>query len=162
MKKKGHPSYQQVLFVDSASGHRFVCGSALQPQGKEKFEGVEYPVSYLSISSTSHPFFTGSKGLVDSEGRVQKFNRRFGLKSEPVRETAPVEEAHAEPAGKPAAAEASKKAPAAKPAAAKAAPAPAKAAAPAKPAAGKAAPAKGAPAAAPAKAPAKPAAKGKK
>ena len=73
MKKEIHPPYQKVLFVDSASGVRFVCGTTLHPEGKEKFEGVEYPVSYLSISSSSHPFFTGSKQLVDSEGRVEKF-----------------------------------------------------------------------------------------
>ena len=82
MKKKGHPAYQNVLFIDSASGHRFVCGSTLNPQGKEVFEGVEYPVSYLAISSTSHPFFTGSKQLVDSEGRVDKFNKRYEKKKE--------------------------------------------------------------------------------
>jgi large subunit ribosomal protein L31 len=82
MKKSIHPSYQKVLFIDSASGHRFVCGSTLKPDAKEKFEGVDYPVSYLSISSTSHPFFTGSKQLVDSEGRVEKFKKRFGNKKE--------------------------------------------------------------------------------
>lgn len=80
MKKNTHPSYQKVLFVDSASGYRFVCGSTLQPDAKETFEGVEYPVSYLSISSASHPFFTGSKQLVDSEGRVEKFKKRFDRK----------------------------------------------------------------------------------
>lgn len=80
MKKETHPPYQKVLFIDSASGHRFVCGSTLTPDAREVFEGVEYPVSYLSISSTSHPFFTGSKQLVDSEGRVEKFRKRFGKK----------------------------------------------------------------------------------
>lgn len=80
MKKDTHPAYQDVLFVDSASGHRFVCGSTLKPEATEKFQGKEYPVSYLSISSSSHPFFTGSKQLVDSEGRVEKFKKRFGRK----------------------------------------------------------------------------------
>lgn len=82
MKKDIHPPYQKVLFIDSASGHRFVCGSTLQPDATEKFEGAEYPVSYLSISSSSHPFFTGSKQLVDSEGRVEKFKKRFERKKE--------------------------------------------------------------------------------
>jgi large subunit ribosomal protein L31 len=82
MKKDIHPQYQNVLFVDSASGHRFVCGSTLKPEATENFEGVEYPVSYLSISSSSHPFFTGSKQLVDSEGRVEKFKKRFERKKE--------------------------------------------------------------------------------
>lgn len=82
MKKETHPKYQKVLFVDSASGHRFVCGSTLQTEATETFEGVEYPVSYLSISSSSHPFFTGSKQLVDAEGRVEKFKKRFERKPE--------------------------------------------------------------------------------
>ncbi len=91
MKKEIHPPYQKVLFVDSASGFRFVCGSALQPQAKEVFEGKEYPVYYLSISSASHPFFTGSKQLLDSEGRVEKFKRRFERKKEaaPQEESSP-------------------------------------------------------------------------
>ena len=86
MKKSAHPPYQEVLFIDSASGHRFLCGSTLQPQAKEMFNGKEYPVSYLSISSTSHPFFTGSKQLVDSEGRVEKFRKRFERKQEAAKE----------------------------------------------------------------------------
>lgn len=78
MKKNTHPKYQQVLFVDSSTGYRFVCGSALQTDARETFEGVEYPVCYLSISSASHPFFTGSKQLLDTEGRIEKFNKRYG------------------------------------------------------------------------------------
>lgn len=92
MKKEVHPSYQKVLFIDSASGHRFVCGSTLQPEAKEAFQGQEYPVYYLSISSSSHPFFTGSKQLLDSEGRVEKFKKRFERK----KEAAPQEESSEE------------------------------------------------------------------
>jgi large subunit ribosomal protein L31 len=77
MKKDIHPKYQKVLFVDSSTGYKFVCGSALQPKQTEKFEGVEYPVYLLSTSSASHPFFTGSKALVDAEGRVDKFKKRY-------------------------------------------------------------------------------------
>lgn len=78
MKKETHPKYQDVLFIDSASGLKFVCGSTIVADATETFQGVEYPVVYLSISSSSHPFFTGSKQLVDSEGRVEKFKKRFG------------------------------------------------------------------------------------
>ncbi len=80
MKKNIHPKYQQVLFVDSATGHRFLCGSTLQPQATEVFNGKEYPVQRVSTSSASHPFFTGSKQLVDAEGRVDKFNKRYAQK----------------------------------------------------------------------------------
>jgi len=82
MKKQGHPPYQEVLFVDSATGFRFVCGSTLQPKEKEVFEGKEYPVYRVPVSSASHPFFTGSKQFIDSEGRVDKFMKRYAKKPE--------------------------------------------------------------------------------
>lgn len=85
MKKEVHPEYQEVLFVDSSTGHRFVCGSTLKTDEKEVFEGKEYPVCRISISSSSHPFFTGSKGLVDAEGRVDKFRKRYQAKTESVK-----------------------------------------------------------------------------
>ncbi len=77
MKKTIHPKYQDILFVDSTTGYKFVCGSTLQPEGKETYKGAELPVYYLSTSSASHPFFTGSKQLVDAEGRVDKFKKRY-------------------------------------------------------------------------------------
>lgn len=77
MKKNTHPKYQQVLFIDSTTGHKFVCGSTMQSKEKEVYQGVEYPVYRASTSSASHPFFTGSKQLVDSEGRVDKFKKRY-------------------------------------------------------------------------------------
>ncbi len=100
MKKEGHPDYQEVLFVDSSTGHKFVCGSTLKPKEKEKFEGKEYPVYRVAVSSASHPFFTGSKQFIDSEGRVDKFRKRYAKKKEEV-----VEKEEAKPAApvKPAA-----------------------------------------------------------
>ena len=77
MDKKKHPAYQKVLFVDSATGKSFVCGSTMQPKATQKHDGQEYPVVYLSTSSFSHPLYTGSKQFVDSEGRVDKFNKRY-------------------------------------------------------------------------------------
>jgi large subunit ribosomal protein L31 len=82
MKKQGHPPYQEILFVDSSTGFKFVCGSTLQPKEREMFEGKEYPVYRVPVSSASHPFFTGSKQFIDSEGRVDKFNKRYGAKKQ--------------------------------------------------------------------------------
>ena len=82
MKKEGHPEYQEVLFVDSSTGYKFVCGTTLKPEGVEMFEEKEYPVYRVPISSASHPFFTGSKQFVDSEGRVDKFRKRYAKKLE--------------------------------------------------------------------------------
>ncbi|PCI75893.1 50S ribosomal protein L31 type B [Candidatus Aerophobetes bacterium] len=89
MKKNLHPAYQDILFVDTATGKRFVCGSTLQPKDTETFEGKEYPVYKVPVSSDSHPFFTGSDKLVDAEGRVDRFNKRYVTKQRPANETAP-------------------------------------------------------------------------
>jgi len=82
MKKKTHPDYQEVLFVDSSNGTKFLIGSTLKSKETETFEGKEYPVCKVSISSASHPFYTGSNQLVDSEGRVDKFTKRYKKKQE--------------------------------------------------------------------------------
>ena len=87
MKKDTHPKYQQILFVDTATGTKFVCGSTLQPEAKETFEGAEYPVYHASISSASHPFFTGSQQFVDSEGRIDKFKKRYKGRKVPAKKT---------------------------------------------------------------------------
>ncbi len=80
MRKGIHPNYRKVLFVDSATGFKLLTGSTVETKETATHEGVEYPVVYVPISSTSHPFFTGSAQFVDTEGRVDKFNRRFGKK----------------------------------------------------------------------------------
>jgi large subunit ribosomal protein L31 len=80
MKKKGHPKYQEVLFVDSSTGDKFIVGTTLQTKDKESFEGKEYPSIHIPVSSASHPFFTGSQQFVDSEGRVDKFMKRYNKK----------------------------------------------------------------------------------
>ncbi|MES2344477.1 MAG: type B 50S ribosomal protein L31 [Chlamydiota bacterium] len=80
MKRQGHPPYQEILFVDSSTGYKFVCGSTLQPKDTEEFEGKTYPVYRVAISSASHPFFTRKNQFVDAEGRVDKFNKRYSEK----------------------------------------------------------------------------------
>ncbi len=82
MKKNTHPEYQDILFVDSSTGFKFVCGSTLKPKDTEEFEGKEYPVYRVPVSSSSHPFFTGSNKFIDTEGRVEKFRKRYALKKE--------------------------------------------------------------------------------
>ena len=44
-------------------------------------DGNEYPLVTLEISSSSHPFYTGTQRLLDSAGRVERFQRRYGNKS---------------------------------------------------------------------------------
>jgi large subunit ribosomal protein L31 len=41
-------------------------------------DGAEYPLVKVEISSASHPFFTGTMKIVDTAGRVERFERRYG------------------------------------------------------------------------------------
>lgn len=77
MKENIHPSYQEVVFEDSSTGQRFICGSTIQSKEKVKIEGKEYPLVKLSTSSYSHPFYTKSDKRVDAAGRIDKFNKRY-------------------------------------------------------------------------------------
>jgi large subunit ribosomal protein L31 len=43
-------------------------------------DGKEYPVIKVEVSSASHPFFTGKKMFVDTAGRVEKFQKKYGKK----------------------------------------------------------------------------------
>jgi large subunit ribosomal protein L31 len=43
-------------------------------------DGKEYPLVKLEISNTSHPFYTGKMMLIDTAGRIDKFNKRYAKK----------------------------------------------------------------------------------
>lgn len=80
MKKDLHPNYREVAFKDSATGTVFVTKSTVETKESIKHEGKEYPMYLLDISSASHPFFTGKQQLVDTAGRVERFNRKYNIK----------------------------------------------------------------------------------
>lgn len=78
MKKDIHPEYKFILFKDIASDFTILTRSTRSSSETMTWEdGKEYPVINLEISSASHPFFTGKQKLLDSEGRIQKFNKKF-------------------------------------------------------------------------------------
>jgi large subunit ribosomal protein L31 len=82
MKKGIHPdNYRFVIFKDMSNGNTFLSRSAAASKETLKWEdGNEYPLIKLEISNTSHPFFTGQKVLVDTAGRIDKFNRKYAKK----------------------------------------------------------------------------------
>ena len=86
MKEKKHPQYQEVLFEDSSTGTKFFIGSTLQPKEKTKLEGKEYPHYRVPVSSASHPFFTKATQFMDTEGRVDKFTKKYQRKTEQVKQ----------------------------------------------------------------------------
>jgi large subunit ribosomal protein L31 len=78
MQKGIHPNYRPVVFQDAAAGFAFLTQSCAETKDTIKWEdGNEYPLYKLEISSASHPFFTGKMKLLDTTGRVQKFNDKY-------------------------------------------------------------------------------------
>ncbi|MDO4917464.1 MAG: type B 50S ribosomal protein L31 [Rothia sp. (in: high G+C Gram-positive bacteria)] len=78
MKKEIHPDYHAVLFRDLASGKTILTKSTMTSSKTETWEdGNEYPIVEVEISSESHPFYTGKQRIMDSAGRVERFNARF-------------------------------------------------------------------------------------
>ena len=79
MKQDIHPNYRPVVFQDLSEGTNFVIRSKVQTDERITLDdGVEYPLVKVEISSASHPFFTGTMKIVDTAGRVERFERRYG------------------------------------------------------------------------------------
>ncbi|MBW6515532.1 MAG: 50S ribosomal protein L31 [Candidatus Cloacimonetes bacterium] len=68
MKKDIHPKYEKVM-VTCACGNSFETRST-----KDKL--------IVEICSACHPFYTGKQKILDTAGRVEKFNRRYKKKKE--------------------------------------------------------------------------------
>ena len=77
MKSDIHPTYEAVVFRDLASGETFLTRSTVTSDKTIDLDGVTYPVIDVEISSASHPFYTGKQRIMDSAGRVEKFNSRY-------------------------------------------------------------------------------------
>ena len=69
MKKDLHPEYDEIT-VHLADGTEFTTRSTLSTK-KDSLE--------TEVDATNHPFYTGRRQFVDTAGRVEKFNRRYGL-----------------------------------------------------------------------------------
>jgi len=41
-------------------------------------DGSTYPLVRVDVSSASHPFYTGTQRVMDTAGRVQRFEQRYG------------------------------------------------------------------------------------
>ncbi|WP_306338182.1 type B 50S ribosomal protein L31 [Streptomyces sp. KL118A] len=83
MRKDLHPPYGPVVFRDKAAGFAFLTRStavstATGGRTIEWEDGRTYPVVDVEVSSASHPFYTGTSRVMDTAGRVERFERRFG------------------------------------------------------------------------------------
>ena len=82
MKKEIHPKdYRFVVFQDISCDYSFLTKSTVKTSEKIKWEdGKEYPLFKMEISDKSHPYFTGKQNLIDTAGRIEKFNQKYNIK----------------------------------------------------------------------------------
>jgi len=78
MKADIHPDYHNVVFHDVTSDFKFLTRSTMSSKETVKWEdGEEYPLIKVEISSASHPFYTGKHKVIDTSGRIDKFQKRY-------------------------------------------------------------------------------------
>jgi len=81
MKADIHPQYRDVVIQDVTSDFKILTRSTLSSKDTVKWEdGNEYPLIKVEISSASHPFYTGQHKVMDTGGRIDKFQRRYQQK----------------------------------------------------------------------------------
>lgn len=79
MKADIHPDYHPVVFQDAATGARFLTRSTITSAARVEWsDGNTYPLVVVDVTSDSHPFWTGASRVVDTQGRVDRFRRRYG------------------------------------------------------------------------------------
>ena len=78
MREGIHPEYHPAVFVDGE--HEIITRSTMKGSETRDIDGVEHQLIKVDISSYTHPFFTGKQKVLDTEGRVERFNKRYGRK----------------------------------------------------------------------------------
>ena len=82
MKQEIHPNYQPVVFMDTTTGFKFLSGSTKGSSEKVEWEdGNTYPMIRVELSSDSYPFYTGRQKFTQADGRVDRFNKKYGFKN---------------------------------------------------------------------------------
>ncbi len=78
MKKGIHPKSRKVVFKDISVGFSLLTNSTMTTKETVEWEdGKEYPLVTTEISSASHPFYTGTQKVLDTEGRIDRFKKRY-------------------------------------------------------------------------------------
>ena len=78
MKQGIHPNYNEIAVTCA-------CGANFQTRSTRKDD------LHIEICSQCHPFFTGKQKLIDTAGRVDRFNKRYGRKTAEAPAEAPAE-----------------------------------------------------------------------
>lgn len=78
MKENIHPKYEFVVFRDFGADVMYLTRSTKTSDQTIKYhDGKDYPVIDVEISASSHPFFTGKERMIDTAGRIEKFQRKY-------------------------------------------------------------------------------------
>ena len=78
MKADTHPEYHPVVFVDVSTNDEIVTRSTMKSDDTRDIDGVTHYVINCDITSFTHPFFTGKQKLMDTEGRIDRFRKKYG------------------------------------------------------------------------------------
>ena len=77
MKKDIHPKTRPVVFKDISSGFQIVTSSTVETKQTIELDGQSFPLVSFDVSSASHPFYTGKQRLLDTEGRAERFMKKY-------------------------------------------------------------------------------------
>ena len=81
MKKEIHPDFREVIFKDVSCDYALKTLSTVKTKETITWDdGKEYPLVKVDISSHSHPFYTGKQRMIDTEGRAEKFMKKYAKK----------------------------------------------------------------------------------
>ena len=77
MKKDIHPKTRPVVFKDISTGFYILTNSTVETKQSVEIDGQKRPLMSFDVSSSSHPFYTGKQRLLDTEGRAEKFIKKY-------------------------------------------------------------------------------------
>jgi large subunit ribosomal protein L31 len=80
VKKGVHPDYRPVVFRDRSADFLMLTRSTRTSTETVELDGGTYPVVDVDVSTASHPLWTGRGRVLDTEGRVDRFERRYGVR----------------------------------------------------------------------------------
>jgi large subunit ribosomal protein L31 len=81
VKPEIHPAYHKVIYIDSATGTEWESRSTITSKETRDIDGQDVPVVRLEISSVSHPFWTGKMRELDTDGKIERYRKRYGGKA---------------------------------------------------------------------------------
>jgi len=83
MQSDIHPAYQPIVFRDLVGEHAILTQSTLTSDKTIEWEdGNTYPVIDVEVSSASHSFYTGKQRLMDTGGRLGRFQAKLDAKGD--------------------------------------------------------------------------------